>query len=356
MRLPPLRIEYLKALTDDTGIFQHAKYCIPKRNEGYTTDDNARALIACVNYFKLTNDPEMKDLAIRYLAFLFHMQKPDGNFHNYMGYERVFRDVDGSEDCKGRVLWSCGSTVNSTLPREVRMVAKEIFDRTLPWVFKTISLRFIAHTITGISQYFQAISDKNLLKDVEKLADDMVQSYQDEKREKWHWFEPHLIYDNARLTQSLFSAYRIVGKKTYLDVARESMDFLVSTQIVDGVFMPIGNDGWYKRGGDRAFYDQQPLEAAAMVDAAVEGYYTTMDESYVEIANLAFDWFLGKNSLKVMVYNPETDGCFDGLSRESVNVNQGAESSISYVLARLKIEELNAKFPNGKRKIAEKSP
>ena len=349
IQLPPLKMDYLRSFTDDTGVFQHAKYCIPRRNEGYTTDDNARALIACIRYHRLKKDPEMKSLANVYLAFLNHMQKTDGNFHNYLGYERVFLDVDGSEDCVGRTLWSCGSTINSALPKDMRMVAKDIFDRGLPWVWKTTSLRFCAFTIMGLSQYFQAIPDSDLTANTAKLADNLVQHYQDKVKHDWHWFEPHLTYDNARLSQALFIAYRMVGNQKYLDVAKESMDFLLETQMVDDVFVPIGNDGWYKHGGNRAFYDQQPLEATAMVEAAVDAYYATKDKRYVQVANTAFGWFLGRNSGKLMVYNPETTGCFDGIHADRVNMNQGAESSISYLLARLRLEELKGGFWKQKR-------
>ena len=342
-------MDYLRSFTDDTGVFQHAKYCIPRRNEGYTTDDNARALIACIRYHRLKKDPEMKSLANVYLAFLNHMQKTDGNFHNYLGYERVFLDVDGSEDCVGRTLWSCGSTINSALPKDMRMVAKDIFDRGLPWVWKTTSLRFSAFTIMGLSQYFQAIPDSDLTANTAKLADNLVQHYEDKVKHDWHWFEPHLTYDNARLSQALFIAYRMVGNQKYLDVAKESMDFLLETQMVDDVFVPIGNDGWYKHGGNRAFYDQQPLEATAMVEAAVDAYYATKDKRYVQVANTAFGWFLGRNSGKLMVYNPETTGCFDGIHADRVNMNQGAESSISYLLARLRLEELKGGFWKQKR-------
>ena len=291
----------------------------------------------------------MKSLANVYLAFLNHMQKTDGNFHNYLGYERVFLDVDGSEDCVGRTLWSCGSTINSALPKDMRMVAKDIFDRGLPWVWKTTSLRFCAFTIMGLSQYFQAIPDSDLTANTAKLADNLVQHYQDKVKHDWHWFEPHLTYDNARLSQALFIAYRMVGNQKYLDVAKESMDFLLETQMVDDVFVPIGNDGWYKHGGNRAFYDQQPLEATAMVEAAVDAYYATKEKRYVQVANTAFGWFLGRNSGKLMVYNPETTGCFDGIHADRVNMNQGAESSISYLLARLRLEELKGGFWKQKR-------
>ena len=349
IRLPPLKIDYLKAFTDDTGVFQHAKFCVPKRSEGYTTDDNARALIACTRYYSLKKDPQMKRLANVYLAFLNHMQKPDGNFHNYLAYERTFLDVDGSEDCMGRMLWGCGSALNSNLPDDMRMVAKDIFDRGLPWVWKTTSLRFYAFAILGISEYLQALPESDLRISAAKLADNLLQHYHDERKDEWHWFEPHLTYDNARLPQALFVAYRLVGNQKYLDTAEESMDFLLKTQMVDGVFVPIGNNGWYKRGGNRAFYDQQPLEAAATVEAAVDAYLATKKRRYMRVADEVFEWFLGRNSKKVMVYNPDTGGCCDGVNADSVNRNQGAESSISYLLARLRLEELKQGFWKPKR-------
>jgi hypothetical protein len=341
IRLPPLKIDWLEAFTDDTGVFQHARFCIPKRSEGYTTDDNARALIAAVKYHNLKKDQQMERLASVYLAFLNHMQKPDGNFHNYLAYERTFLDVDGSEDCKGRALWGCGCALNSNLPYDMRMVAKDIFDRGLPWVWKSISLRYYAFAVLGLFEYFQASPSDDLRVSAGKLADSLIKNYENEAEDGWHWFEPHLTYSNTRLTQALFNAYMMTGKKEHLEVAEESMDFLVKTQMVNRVYLPIGNDGWYKRGEKRAFYDQQPLEAAGMVETAADAYYATKNELYKQIAYDAFGWFLGKNSKKVAVYNPQTGGCCDGVNFDKVNHNQGAESSISYLTARLKLEEFH---------------
>ena len=344
IHLPPLRFDYLKAITDDTGILQHAKYSIPKRSEGYTTDDNARALIAAIKYYQLKKDAQMKDMANTYLAFINYMQKPDGNFHNYLSYGRAFMDVDGSEECVGRTLWACGCTINSGLPRDTRLAAKEIFDKGLPWVWKSISLRFYASAILGLKEYYQTLPENNLKNDIEKLADSFVKSFNDETKDNWQWFEPFLTYDNGRLPQALFAAYSIVKKPEYLQTAKKSMNFLLETQIIDGIYMPIGNDGWYKRGENRAFYDQQPLEATAMVEAAIDAYCATKEKQYFKAAKAAFGWFLGQNSRGVMIYNPETAGCYDGLSTEEVNRNQGAESSICYLLARIKLEEANQCF------------
>jgi hypothetical protein len=337
-------MDYLMALTDDTGVFQHAKYCIPKRSEGYTTDDNARALVACTRYHRLTKDRQTEKLASIYLAFLNHMQKKEGGFHNYLGYERNFLDVDGSEESMGRALWSCGCTINSTLPKYPRMAAKEIFDRGLPCVWKSTWLRFYAATILGLYQYYQASPHNDLKDNIEKLADMLVQHFHDQAKGDWRWFEHTLTYDNARLPQALFEAYTTLGKQKYLDVATETMNFLLKTQIVKNVFMPVGNKGWYKRGEVRAFYDQQPLEATAMVEAALDGFYATKNRDYLKIADTAFEWFLGKNSRNVQMYCKETAGCFDGLNSDCVNLNQGAESSISYLLARLKMEEYRRGF------------
>ncbi|MCW4004507.1 MAG: glycosyltransferase [Candidatus Bathyarchaeota archaeon] len=349
MQLPPIKLDYLELMTDSTGVFQHAKYCIPKRNEGYTTDDNARALIVCTRYHRLQDDPRTVPLANVYLAFLNHMQKPEGNFHNYLSYERVYMDVDGSEDCLGRSLWACGCTINSILPRYMKLVAKEIFDKALPCVWKSTSLRLLAFSILGLSQYYRAYRVDDLKDSIERLANSLCETYNDQSKYDWRWFEPYLTYDNSRLPQALFEAYSITRNGRYLDVAKESTSFLLNTQMVDGNFMPIGNNGWYKRNGKRALYDQQPLEASAMVDTAVDAYFATHDESYLWVARTVFQWYLGKNSQKLMLYDPETAGCFDGITHNSVNMNQGAESSISYLLARLKLEELNIRAQGGEK-------
>ena len=252
------------------------------------------------------------------------MQKLDGNFHNYLGYERNFLDVDGSEDCMGRSLWSCGCVVNSTLPNDLRLVAKDIFDKAIPWALKTTSLRFCSEAIMGPDQYHQAIPESNVIDNTRKLADNFIQRYQGEVKDDWHWFEPYLTYDNARLTHGLFAAYRMVGDQKYLDIAKESMDFLLNIQMVDDVFVPIGNDGWYKRGGNRAFYDQQPLKLQPWWKPPLKLTVPLWIKRYLQAANTAFEWFLGKNSRNLMVYNSETGGCFDGLAPEQDKQESGS--------------------------------
>ncbi|MDR0372140.1 MAG: glycosyltransferase [Nitrososphaerota archaeon] len=268
------------------------------------------------------------------------MQKPDGGFHNYLSYERTYLDVEGSEDSIGRTLWACGCTLNSSAPKDLQMAAKDIFDQGLPRVWKAVWIRFHAAMLLGLYEYYQAIPSEHLRGCAEKLGDILIQRFQDHAKDEWQWFEPYLTYDNARLPQALFAAYRLVGKQQFLETAEKSIDFLLKVQMINNVFVPIGNDGWYKRGGKRPLYDQQPLEAAATVEAAVDAYSATKNKRYLEAAETAFEWFLGRNSRQVMVYNPQTGGCYDGISQQYVNMNQGAESSISYLLARLKLEEV----------------
>ncbi|MCK4478124.1 glycosyltransferase [Candidatus Bathyarchaeota archaeon] len=337
---PPIKLDSLKALTDDTGILQHTKYSIPNRKEGYTTDDNARALIACIKFLQFHNDSDVSKLATTYLSFLFHMQRPDGKFHNLLSYSRHFLDDVGSEDCMGRSLWACGYTILTNLPKGIETISKEIFDKGLRHTSNFKSLRAKAFTILGLCYYYKAFPhDPNLSKNIVSLTEQLFDSYQQVSSSDWCWFEPYLTYVNARLSQALFLAYGIIGDERYLQIAMKSFDFLVKVQVIDEKIIPIGNKGWYKKGGKRALYDQQPIEASCMVEAALAAFRVTGDEKYQRIAHIAFGWFLGKNSQDVMVYNPKTGGCYDGITPEGVNLNQGAEAMLSYLLARL---ELNA--------------
>jgi hypothetical protein len=337
---PPIKLDRLKALTDDTGILQHTKYSIPNRKEGYTTDDNARALVACTKFLQFHNDSDVSKLATTYLSFLFHMQRPDGKFHNLLSYNRNFLDDVGSEDCMGRSLWACGYTILTNLPKDIETISKEIFDKGFRHASNFKSLRAKAFTILGLCHYYEAFPhDPNLSKNIVLLTEQLLDSYQRVSSSDWCWFEPYLTYVNARLSQALFLAYGIIGDERYLQIAKKSFDFLVKVQVIDEKIIPIGNKGWYKKGGKRALYDQQPIEASCMVEAALGAFRVTGDEKYQRIAHIAFGWFLGKNSQDVMVYNPKTGGCYDGITPKGVNLNQGAEATVSYLLARL---ELNA--------------
>lgn len=339
---PTIKLDGLKALTDDTGILQHTKFSIPNRKEGYTVDDNARALIACVRFLQLHNDSEARRLANTYLSFLFHMQRPDGKFHNLLSFDRVFLDDVGSEECMGRALWACGYAISTGFSEGIKCTSKEIFDKGFQHVSNFKSLRTKAFTILGLCHYYEAFGhDQNLPKNIVSLTNQLIQGYQYFSSADWRWFEPYLTYANGRLSQALFRAYDIVGDDRYLQIARKSLDFLVKLQVIDHRFVPIGNKGWYKRDAHRALYDQQPIEASCMVEAAVTGFRATKEKRYQRVAHTAIDWFLGKNSKNVRVCDPNTGACYDGITPHGLNLNQGAEATIAYLLASLELETLS---------------
>jgi hypothetical protein len=340
--LPPVKLDFLKLLTDDTGILQHSKFAIPKRKEGYTTDDNARALIASLRYDAIFGDSKIGKLVDVYLGFLFYMQRTDGRFRNLLGYDRRFMDNADSEDCMGRALWACGQCLDSRLPQEKKLLAKELFDRTFAWCSSFKSLRARALSIMGLYHYLKAHpQDQNASLNIEVFVRQLIEHYEDESSNEWNWFEPYLTYINGRLPHALFLAYDSTKNDKCLKVAKDSLDFLLKVQMVEDRFLPIGNRGWYSRGGQRATYDQQSIEASCMVEAALVAYRTTGDEKYQKAAYTIFEWFLGKNSKNFVVYNVETGGCHDGITPNGLNLNEGAEATISYLLARLELEALN---------------
>ena len=329
-------------MTDDTGILQHAKSSIGDRREGYTTDDNARALLLAHRYYESQGDVSILKIAKIYLSFLLYMQKKDGRLHNYIGYDRSFLDKVGSDDSLGRVLWVCGYVQDTSIPEDIRMTAKEIFDKGLVWALDSSSPRAQAFTILGLYHYARAFpDDKNPQLNIIHLADRLCELFMQTSTPTWQWFEPSLTYANPRLPHALFRAYQTTRRKDYLRIAEATLKFLVENEIVNDFFHPVGNRGWYKRGGKKALYDQQPLEASCMVEAASTAFQVTGKKTYSEVARTAFAWFLGKNSNNVIVYNPTNGGAYDGISVRGLNRNQGAEAGLSYLLARLEMEELS---------------
>jgi hypothetical protein len=337
---PSIKLDYFKELTDQTGMLQHAKYSIPDKREGYTTDDNARALIVAAKL--APKYPELKSQIRTYLSFLLYMQRHDGRLHNFLGYDRRILDDAASEECMGRALWACGTCVNSALNAKEKNMSKEIFDKTYGWVNSFKSLRAKAFSILGLHQYSLAYpEDKNPLLNIKPVADYLIYWYTVVSSDKWRWFEPYVTYENARLPHALFAAYTMTGHQKYLQVAVKSLGFLMKTQIIEDKFVPVGSNGWYNKHGKRAFYDQQPVETSCMVDALNEAKRITGDEQYSKLAQTVFEWFFGNNTKNVVVYDAENGGCYDGINPDGLNLNQGAESTLSYLLTRLSIEELN---------------
>jgi hypothetical protein len=343
LKLPtfPINLDFVRTLTDDVGMLQHSKYATPNKKEGYATDDNARALIAVTNYFMLFNDLSVKKLMDTYLSLLLYMQRSDGKMHNFLSYDRQILDEIGSEDCMGRTLWACGYCLDSKLPEETKLLSKEVFDKLFCWISSFTSPRAKAYSIMGLFHYQKAYpEDQNIKVNINALAKQLTQQFEIESSEEWNWFESYLTYCNARLPHSLFLAYEVTGEDRYLKVASKSMKFLINIQTINELFVPIGNRGWYKKGSDRAIYDQQSVEAACTIEAVIAAFRNTHEESYLLAAYNAFEWFFGGNLQGLTLYNQENGSCCDGITPEGLNQNKGAEATLSYLQARLNFEEL----------------
>jgi hypothetical protein len=340
MKTPHLPINGLKTLTDEVGMFQHSKFSTISRKEGYTTDDNARALIASIMHWANFEDPESLRLAKIYLSFILHMQREDGRFHNLMGFDRGFMDEVGSEDCMGHALWACGYALSSDIPENMKPVVKEIFDKSLPASRLFTSPRAKALTILGLFHYQRAFpKDQNLLMNIKEISIELITQYSVESDDVWRWFESYLTYANARLPQALLSTHISTKDPRCLRIAINSLDFLIETNMTDNIFTPIGTNGWYIKGGEKALYDQQPIEVSCMVEAVTLAYVITGEERYKKTAKAAFEWFFGKNTKNVILIDSKNGTCYDGITPSGLNRNQGAESSLSYYLAYLTLLE-----------------
>ena len=337
-KFPRIRLNHLINLTDDTGVIQHAKHTLSDRAEGYTLDDNARSLMVAVKYYQKTKEEATLKLVNTYLSFIRYMQKEDGKFHNLLSYDRKFLDKEGSEDSFGRTLWATGYLINTKLPEGIRALAKFIFDNAVKHVPNLKSPRAKAFSILGMYHYYKVHKHPDIILKVRKLSDSLLKRYQQTHNEDWIWFEDYLTYSNGRLPESLFYAYDMTKEKKYLEVAEKTLNFLSSIVLLDNKLVLIGHNGWFNKNGKRAFYDQQPVDAASMVQAYLAAYKITKKEEYYEKALISFNWFLGKNSLNQTVYDESTGGCYDGLLPNCINLNQGAESTISYLIARLSFD------------------
>ena len=335
-KLPKIKLNHLLNLTDNTGIIQHAKHSLPNRFSGYCIDDNARALIAASLYYNKTKNKEILRLVNTYLSFLYHAQKKDGYFKDDMSYDKKFNINKSSEDSFGRVIWACGILVNSKIQDDLKDTAKFIFDNAIKNIDSIESLRAQAFSLIGMYNYHKGYNDKNILDKITSISDKLVERYNHCSSKEWRWFEDSLTYSNGKIPEALFLAYDITKNDKYLKVAEESLNFLSSLVILNKKLVLIGHNGWYNQNGKRAFYDQQPVNASSMVETYVTAYEVTGNKEYYKKAALAYNWFLGRNSLGQMIYDEATGGCYDGLLPNCVNLNQGAESTICHLLARLR--------------------
>ena len=334
--LPEVKFSHIRSMTDDTGIIQHAIFNIPNRKEGYCIDDNARALLLCVLAGKDKSNELDPGLLQVYLSFIHYMQTPNGEFKNFMSYTKVAEEERGSEDSFGRTIMALGFLANEAPSRSLSRTGAELFTRAYCHIEKLRSVRGIANSIIGVCQFIKFNFPDDIKRDlVINLANKMVMMYEENKGAKWHWFEPVLTYDNAILPLALLNAYEITSDETYLTIAFEAMDFLESKVFHNGVLSPIGNDGWLERGKKAAQFDQQGIDAMAMVLLYQQAYRVTGDEKYLNRMYKSYQWFLGKNDLHLPLYDGSTGGCADGLHSEGINLNQGAESTLAYWISHM---------------------
>ena len=341
-RVPGFRLDRLKRLTDDTGVVQHALFALPDSHHGYSIDDQARALIVVLKHFNLTGTWESLDLASTYLRFLNYAQLPDGRFHNFMAFDRRWEDAVGSEDSNGRAVWALGYTALTGVEEDLQMTARTMLLRSYSWLGRLRYLRSKAFAIAGLYYYLRAEPDDEQARAlVRSHGDALVAAFERSSAPDWQWFEPTLTYCNGRLPQALLLAYLVCWERRYLEVAKASLDFLLRVAHMDSAdyISLVGQDGWYPRTGECARFDQQPVDANALLDACLAAYEVLGDKGYLKEAQLAFAWYHGRNVLGRPLYCDRTGGCFDGLTPQGVNRNQGAESTISYLLSYLSMVE-----------------
>lgn len=334
--LPKFSLEHMIRLTDNTGILQHSKFSVPNLKEGYCLDDNARALLVTLMSYRQKKDPGALKLIPIYLSFIHYMQNKNGTFRNFLNFKREYLDKIGSEDAFGRTIWALGYLIRYSPNEAYFELGKEMFDKAYPHFEKLKSLRGIANTIIGICHYFHRFSgDETLHKTLEIISGRLVNKYERTKSAEWKWFELILTYDNGILPLSLFVASEFIGRESIIETAKESMAFLDNIVFEEGYLRPIGSDTWYRKGQTKAQYAQQSINAAALVRMYFQAYQVTKNKNYIKKMNDSFMWFLGENDLRIPLYDFETNGCSDGLEKDGVNRNQGAESILSYLMAHL---------------------
>ena len=339
IEVPEPSLDHLKKLTDNTGLYQHAKFTIPNREYGYCTDDNARAVIAMTKYY--TQYPELQALELlnTYLSFIMHSQNSDGSIRNLMNFDRTWWKDEPINDAFGRVLWAFGTVMANPPTPAYLSIVKDCFDRSVEHVDKQLP-RGMAYSILGMSDYLKQFPGASDIKrQLEITADGLVVQHEENSYPDWPWFEDVLTYDNAVLPHALFVAGLTFDNKRCLEVAEKTCEFLLANIFNGEHFSFIGNKGWYERGGTRAAFDQQPIEAASTVMMLRAAYDATQNERYLTLQRKAFDWFLGQNDLHIPLYDFRTKGCNDGLLPDGVNTNQGAESMLSFLLSLLAIVE-----------------
>lgn len=338
--LPKFSLTHVMRLTDDTGIVQHAKYGIPNLKEGYCLDDNARALIMALMAYQRNKSKEAFELLPVYLSYIHYMQTDDGNFRNFLSFNRQYLDEVGSEDSFGRTIWALGHLISCAASNSYREFALEIFSKSFPHFSQLKHLRGMANTIIGISLYLEIFpTDEGMVNQLIQLTQPLIDAYENNQSADWQWFEEKMTYDNAILPLALLHSAEITGNERAKQIALSTMAFLDKLTLANGYLSPVGNDGWYYRGGKFPAFDQQAIETMAMVLMHFQAYQIFRKPEYIEKMFLCYKWFLGENTLRAPLYDHETKGCCDGLLPTGINRNQGAESTLAYLISHLTVLE-----------------
>ncbi len=353
--IPKISLKHIKRLTTNKGMIQFSQIDVPDLDSGYTIDDNARALIAVSKHYQLTADVTDLGLIETYLKFIISCQQENGSFLNYVDVNGRFMDKnldENLEDANGRAIWALGefTSFNELFDVHFIKMAEHSLNKSLANITHLRSPRAIAFAMKGLYHYNITKKEFRIKQLIIKLADDLVSKYRGVSDAKWSWFEDYLTYGNSVLPQAMLYAYLATGNEVFKNVARSSFDFLISIIFKKDQIKVISNQGWHVKGKSANKFGEQPIDVAYTVMALDLFYDTFNDKNYLDKITVAFNWFLGKNHLHQIIYNPCTGGCYDGLEENHVNLNQGAESTVSYLLSRITIE----KYANFIHKISPK--
>lgn len=335
-----MKDDYIFRLTDDTGMLQHSKYSLPDPEHGYTTDDNARALIMALMLYERYKKKKYLDLVYRYASFLLSAQNEKGRFRNFMRYDRKWLEEEGSEDCFGRCLWALGFALsNRHTPKGIKRCLSYMLEKAMPHVTSLNYPRSKAYSIIGLAR----LEGEDVKRLIFEMARSLCSLYDEHKEGEWKWFENTVTYCNFVLPWSLIEACRAAGEKRFLDAAEESLEFLGGVTLRNGYFKPVGCKGWLVKGARPAEFDEQTVEACEGVLAYLKAYEATGKRDYLQKAKKCHDWYEGLNSEGLSLIDGETGGCCDGLTQNGLNLNMGAESLVSYVISYMKISSRRAK-------------
>ena len=337
---PPVALDHLLRMTDDTGIIQHALFAVPDPVHGYSVDDQARALMVAVAHARVDGDARSPRCAFTYLSFLRLAANQDGSFHNFLSFDRRWLDDRGSDDSQGRVWWALAQSARYGREPGFAAAAAKLFETSIAAAYRLQSPRAWANTIFGLYHRQQTSALAGQLALLHDLAGRLVSRYEAVSVPEWQWFEPRLTYCNGSLPAALLLAHEVTGESRYRAIGLEALDWLFTVLFAgNGDLSLVGQDGWYPREGTRAVFDQQCVDAQGTVEASLIAFRLTGEPRWREHALAAFDWFHGRNLHGLSLLDPQTGGCYDGLSRSGLNLNMGAESIVCYLLAYLDLVE-----------------